>query len=129
MFSEDQSISDAPVFDEREALARTGNDRELFGEMAQMVLADLPDALEGIKNALAVHDQEALHRLTHNLKGHLSAVGCGPVVEAARDLDARARAGEIVQARTAYAVLLREVERLRAVLATWLRENRNEPEA
>ncbi len=117
------SPSAAPVFDEVEALARTGDDRDLFRELVQMILADLPDSLQQIETALARQDPEALHRATHKIKGHLSAVGCGPVVTAVRELDNHARAGDLENARLAQAELLHQLGRLRVDLDNWMREN------
>ncbi len=114
---------DSPVFDETEALARTGNDRELFGELTQMILAGLPGMLSEIESALNQQDAPRAHRAAHNLKGHLGTVGAGPVVAAAQELDASARVGDLPRARLAYSALLPEIERLRPILEAWLAAN------
>lgn len=123
MADPDSQASSGPVFDETEALARTGNDRELFRELAQMILADLPRALAEVESALAQQDAPRLHRLTHNLKGHLATVGTGPLVKAGRELDAAARAGDLEGAHQAHADLLRQLDRLRPILHEWLQNN------
>jgi HPt (histidine-containing phosphotransfer) domain-containing protein len=120
----DKPSADGAVFNEAEALARTGDDRELFRELVEMVLADLPNSLRELKVALSQQDRGKLHRLAHNLKGHLAAVGSGPVVEAIRELDAHARAGNLEGARSAHDALLKQVDRLRPELQDWLRANK-----
>jgi len=121
--SAEESPSEAPVFNEAEALARLGYDRELFRELAQMILAALPAALEEIEAALAQQDTARLRRVAHDLKGHLGSIGVGPVVLAARELEASARAGDLAQARKANAELLRHLDRLRPAVQIWIRNN------
>lgn len=123
MSSEWLPSGDSPVFNEAEGLARMGYDRELFRELMQMILDVLPESLQELDAALGQKDQARLHRVAHNLKGHLSTVGSGSVVEAANRLDAEARSGDLEKARMTHAVVLREVERLRLAMQNWLRDN------
>jgi HPt (histidine-containing phosphotransfer) domain-containing protein len=112
-------------FDLTTALARTGNDRELFGELVELVLAELPRMLGEIEAALAGPDWTRLRLFAHNLKGQLSAVSAGPVLEAAQQLESSARNPDLERARMSHAALLKGLERLRPALQEWLQENRS----
>ena len=57
------------------ALARTGGDRELLRELAEVFCADCPNMLADIRGALERRDAKALKEAAHALKGAVSVFG------------------------------------------------------
>jgi HPt (histidine-containing phosphotransfer) domain-containing protein len=68
-------LSMEAVLDVEGTLARLGGDRQLFSELAQMLLEDAPPLFDRLKDAVTARDAEQVRKHAHAIKGLL--VGCG----------------------------------------------------
>jgi PAS domain S-box-containing protein len=111
-----QEPNDA-IFDETAALSYTGGDRRLLKEVVHLFRADYPSSLRKIERALQGRDPEALRLAAHRLKGSIATVGAPAARQVAAELEETARAQDFDRARTAYAKLRDEIERLERAFA------------
>ncbi len=105
------------VFDERAALAHTGDDRELLREIVAMFRTDYPAALRRMRRAITRRDGEALRLAAHGLKGSIATVGSPAGQQAALALEQMGRQGDFAGAEDAYAGLRRLLARLERAFA------------
>jgi two-component system, sensor histidine kinase and response regulator len=98
-----------PVFDEQAALAYTGGDRRLLGEVVAMFQADAPARLRGLRRALRERDGAALRDAAHALKGALAVVGSTAGRDAAAELERAGRSGKLETAAESLAALQQQV--------------------
>jgi HPt (histidine-containing phosphotransfer) domain-containing protein len=75
-----------------------------------------PKLLSAVRDAVKRKDIDALKRAAHSLKGSMSTFAAREATEAALRLEEIARAGELVEAEDAYALLVAQVERLKQAL-------------
>jgi HPt (histidine-containing phosphotransfer) domain-containing protein len=69
-----------------------------------------------LESAMNEGDAEKLHRAAHSLKGMLGNYYAQRAFEQAKELDDRARAGALEEARKQFPELKQEVDRLRSAL-------------
>ena len=102
--------SPASVFDADRLLDRLNGDRRLMRELITIFRADAPAVIRRIKRAGSKRDAGALGQAAHALKGSLSTIGASSAQEAAAQLEAAARAGNVT--RTLIDAVLTEMSRL-----------------
>ncbi len=73
----DESAALDPVLDLEAALARLGDDEELYKEMAGYVLEDAPGLFTELQQAVQSREATAVRMKAHTLKGLVA--GCGGV--------------------------------------------------
>ena len=78
--------STGPAVDRQLALSRVGGDETLLKEIAALFLADYPNALRDLQQAIASMNAPGVERAAHGLKGSVSTFGAQSVVEAAQEL-------------------------------------------
>lgn len=105
--------------DIEEALERTGGDRELLAEVAQMCLDDLPSMIGDIRQSLSGGDAQAMRKAAHKLKGSLVALAADSASAAAHHVEMLGAEGHLDRAAEALAQLECEIERIRPVLASF----------
>ena|SRR5579864_510534 len=81
--------------DESLALSRVGGDADLLREVIELFLDDYPQAIEGIRSAVAAHDATALEHQAHSLKGSVSTFGARRAFEAALALEKQGRSKDL----------------------------------
>jgi PAS domain S-box-containing protein len=64
-----------PVLDLQEALDTTDGDVSLFRDLVLIVSTDLPERLRELQIALDTHDEEAILRVVHTIKGQAAHMG------------------------------------------------------
>jgi HPt (histidine-containing phosphotransfer) domain-containing protein len=69
-----------------------------------------------MRGAIDAGDGEALREAAHALRGAAGNFAAAPVVEAARQLELQGRTGDLHESLATYAVLTREMQRLRRAL-------------
>lgn len=109
---ETNNDSTLEVFNLEEALARVEQDRELFAELVKLFVADYPQRLVELRQALGADDSKLVERLAHTLKGAAANFAAGRVVQAALELEKIARAGDLSQAGQGIEALASEIARL-----------------
>jgi len=81
--SERSEHSDKAVFDLSKALEIVDGDSELFKELVELFLKNVPDNLAQIRHGLAKSDANVVERAAHSLKGSVSNFAATRAFEAA----------------------------------------------
>lgn len=105
------------VVDQKGAMERLDNDRELWDEIRAIWIEDAPAMLQVVRDALAASSQDGLRRAAHALKGASANVGATRVAEAARILENEATSSSWESLAAGVAVLDSEVDRAMQALA------------
>ena len=66
---EENSVQQEESIDRASLLERVEGDQELLGEMIQLFVADAPQLLDAMRNALRQGDMVLLERSAHSMKG------------------------------------------------------------
>ena len=109
-------VAGRAAFDERFTRARLGDNAQLFAKLVRLFLGDSPARMRAMRRAINTGDGEALREAAHALKGAAANFAAAPVVEAARRLEFQGTNGDLHESVATYAVLTREMPRLRRAL-------------
>ena len=82
---------------------------DLFVEISEMMLAELPELMGQIESHAAEGDLSELSRTAHRLKGNFGIVAAEQAQAAAKDLEDSARAGDAAAASSAKTALVAAV--------------------
>jgi PAS domain S-box-containing protein len=104
--------SGAPIIDREELLARVDGDAALLQDIVSLFLADLPEALAAIREAVESKNAMSLAKLAHSLKGSASNFSAHAVTHALLRLETLAREGDFAQGPAALKGLEVAVEQL-----------------
>jgi CheY-like chemotaxis protein len=105
-------VARPPACDRRSALARLGDDEELYMDVVSVFCADAPRMLEEITHAVNTSDSAALQRTAHSLKGAAGYVGGNPAADIALRLEQMGQSGDLALADSAVRELANEIDRL-----------------
>ena len=111
------------VLDMDSMLSHVGGDTELLREIAGVFLEVGPGFMQELRQAIEAGDAGRIENTAHTLKGSISNFTAGKAFQAAYDLEKKGRAGEINATWEGYAVLEREIGRLRASLEAYIKES------
>jgi CheY-like chemotaxis protein/HPt (histidine-containing phosphotransfer) domain-containing protein len=111
------------LIDEKTLLARLNGDRALLGELIAVFQSDCPRMLDAVHRAVEAGDAAALQVAAHQLKGSVANFSAKTVFEAALRLEHMARQHDLTGGPEAYAVLDKEIGRLRRALKDLERRN------
>jgi HPt (histidine-containing phosphotransfer) domain-containing protein len=105
-----------PILDVDGTLARFGGDKDLFFEMAGMLLEDAPGLVKELGRAIESKNPHDVRMVAHALKGLL--LGCGGVRAAhvAQVLENAGHSSDLQQALSQFATLQDEFEQLKRAL-------------
>ncbi|MCC3750814.1 MAG: Hpt domain-containing protein [Halorhodospira halophila] len=109
-------MSDHPVIDLEELLDNLGRDEQLADMLLERMQEDLPSRLAALREALEQGDPQAVHAISHPVKGALASVRAVEARECARRLDDAARTGDLQTAWGCLPELERAAERLEAAI-------------
>jgi len=104
------------ILDRKTLWERVAGDADLLREIVELFLADCPDRLMELHEALTHQDCATLARAAHRLKGALGNISANHALAAVRRVEASARAGDIHAATEAVARLEDELARLTSLL-------------
>jgi len=110
------ATEDDRVFNLNSALARLGNDRNLFADLVTFFLEDAPELLGAIRTGLDNGNAKDVMRASHSLKGLLSSFDAHQAVSMAARIENAAREADLVSACEALPQLEDEVTRLQGLL-------------
>ena len=108
--------------DRAAVLTLAGQDEEFVSEIIQTFLEEAPRQLGEIDRALADGDAPRLQRAAHKFKGTAMLFSARSTVEAARELEERCEASDLIGAQEEHRRLHEETARLRESLLRWNRE-------
>jgi two-component system sensor histidine kinase/response regulator len=103
-------------------LDRVEGDQELLAEIIQVFLADAPQLLVAMQNALQQGDMILLERTAHSMKGAAGNMSALAAVNAASELEQSAKKKDAESSKSSLAALQGAVERLLPVLADLCQE-------
>ena len=109
-------VVDSPLADFDYAAAVAAMDAEIVEVITPAFLEHFPKDCAQLRAGLAAGDADMVMRVTHSMRGSLSAFGADPATRRAKELEALARAGDLREAATLARYLFAEVERLLKVL-------------
>jgi CheY-like chemotaxis protein len=122
---ESRKTPDTPLFDREALLKAFDNDWDFLMEVVDMFVADCPQMMTDIKQAIDHQDASKLERTAHALKGMLGNFQVGASVEKAFALEKSGRSETFGDAATTYASLAEELARLEKVLVNMSQEKSN----
>ena len=105
------------AFDMAAALARFGDDEELFAELADLFVADSPQLLHDIWEAVSRGDHEGLERAAHTLKGSVAAFAAERARQLTSSLESMGRSGNLAEADVTMRALEEEVELVKSAIS------------
>jgi CheY-like chemotaxis protein/HPt (histidine-containing phosphotransfer) domain-containing protein len=108
--------ADPPLADFDYAAAMAAMDAELVEVIIPAFLEHFPKDCAQLRAGLAAGDADMVMRVSHSMRGSLSAFGADPATRRAKELEALARAGDLREADALAQHLFAEVERLLKVL-------------
>ncbi|MCD6298639.1 MAG: response regulator, partial [Deltaproteobacteria bacterium] len=114
------------VLDMSKAMEVVAGNRELFQEIADMFIENLPGYLAEIKEAISKSDADALDRSAHSLKGSVGNFGAKRAFEAAYRLEKLGKDGKMGNAENEFSTLEKELTALEAEMKRVLGEMKNE---
>ena len=112
--------SEPGVLDEEAALDRAGGDRELLQDLVELYLREAPRLLQDVQKAVARSDPAQLKIAAHSLKGAVDNFAAKDAFAAALRLEILGRNGNLAGAEEAFAILEREMDRLKLALSQLL---------
>jgi len=124
---EEPSVSEnaQPVFDKDALLKAFDNDWDFLKEVIDMFVADYPEMLKNIQDAIQTSDALALQRTAHALKGMLGNFQVETAAQKAYDLEKMGSEGTLEQAADIYAQLSAELDSLERMFLDMSRETTN----
>ena len=114
-----------PLFDKEALLKAFDNDWDFFMEVVDMFVADYPQMMADIKQAIDHQDAPKLERTAHALKGMLGNFQVEPSVEKAFALEKLGRSQTFDSAAATYDSLADDLARLEEVFVKMSQENSN----
>lgn len=105
-----------PVFRLNEALARVDDDRETLQMMIELFMEHGPKDLADARAALDAGNATGVARSSHRLKGALLQFCAPAALQACKELEESAKAGNLAHGGQRYATLEQEFQRLLAAL-------------
>jgi len=111
-----------PVIDHATLLEELGGDADLLKEITGLFLETGPEQLQGVRDAAAAGDANALSRHAHTLKGALAQLHAAAAAAAARDVEEPARHGQAAAAIAAVPKLEAEFSAVQRALEALLRK-------
>lgn len=106
------------MLDRKLAMDRVGGDEILLKEVARLFLDDCPRALHNLNDAIAAGDAKRLEREAHSLKGAVATFGADPVTQAASELEALGKQGDLQAASVGLQRLQEALDILKPELST-----------
>ena len=100
----------------KKAMEIVDGDVVLLAKLSQLLLNQIDADLPAMRVHINAHDCGALHVVTHRLKGSLGSLAATSAYEVCDRLDGLARLAISDSLANTFAVLEREIERLRPVL-------------
>lgn len=110
------------VLDGAALLARVDGDRLFLKELIELFIADCPEQMAAIQDAIARVDADGLQRTSHSLRGSVSNFFAPAAVEAALHLETRGRTGDLAGVEKEYGDLENAIYDFRRALDSLIDE-------
>jgi two-component system, sensor histidine kinase and response regulator len=93
------------AWDMGKTLEQLGGDEELFREVIEIFLDDVPKHMTSMRQAIEDGDGEAIERTAHTLKGELGYLGISEISRKAREMEAFGQKSDLLLAAGLYTTL------------------------
>ncbi len=93
----DAVVSSGNIFDKSALLEKLGNDEEVYTEVIQLFLEDIPLKIEQLQEAFANNDTAVVKREAHTIKGAAGNVGALALQETANQIENAVRENQGTQ--------------------------------
>lgn len=113
------------IFSREKFVERMFGDEAFARRIACSALRDLEHNFEGLKDALRDDDDSQILFFLHGIKGVAGNAHCDALFELSRELELKARAGEMTECLAAMDELLELVEETRKALEAYLNAHDN----
>ena len=120
---ENKPPGNAAAFDPTMVLRRIGADMQLFAELVEMFVEDVPPLFDDIRLALAGADQQRLVLAAHTLCGAIGNFTVDGPYELAKRVEALGRANDFASVRQNLDALVNRVAELTASLKQCVRQS------
>ena len=100
------------IFDKQQALEQAGDDPALAKDLLQMLLAELPELLVKLKDALADNDHTALWDHAHKIHGSTAYCGVPALKAAAYSMEQLIKDEMVAEYFAGVEIIDAEIERL-----------------
>jgi HPt (histidine-containing phosphotransfer) domain-containing protein len=110
----------ALLLDSHAILASFGGQWTLLKEIAEMTLADGPERIEEIENAIAKREAKAIQHPAHQLRGSVGMFHAAMLTEILRRLEKSGREGNLSGAERDLPGLRTEFHRFSIALRSWI---------
>jgi len=90
---------------------------DVLAQVLSLFLEEAPRRIERIRVALQTRDASEMHRAAHSMKGSAGNIGAMDLLDICREVDDRARVGDLAGAGLMLDGLTREYERVEAEIA------------
>jgi HPt (histidine-containing phosphotransfer) domain-containing protein len=109
-----------PVFDRAEMMENFAGDAELFVQIAEIFLDEVPQQLAALQAAQDSGDLETLRAAAHKLKGSVATFAAKDALTAAKTLEQACKDGDTGQVPALASTVRTETARLTTALRTEL---------
>jgi two-component system, sensor histidine kinase and response regulator len=112
-------FEDGEILNKTAALECVEGDTELLGELVELFLQDYPQLLDSLRDAIGENDSTTVKRAAHTIKGALLNFGAKRAADAALELEAAGKQGDLCDARSLCERLESQLNAIRPTLAGW----------
>lgn len=102
------------VLDVKTVLEEMGGDKDIYSEVLEVFLEDIPGILENLEKSIKEYAIEDTHRHAHSIKGAARTVGAMIMFETARQFEEEAKAGDLSKAEFYLLQLDKEFKQVQA---------------
>lgn len=103
---------------------RLDGDFDLFKELAQLLITDLPKLLSAIEEAITSGNIEKIGKSAHTIKGAVSNFSADRAYQAALALEKIGKNNELEKADASFRELLKEIDSMKEALSQLIAENK-----
>ncbi len=116
-FTRNEPVATEPPVNLRDALEIVGGDVDILREAAAMALAEIPEQIQLLQEAVARQDAKGVEAKAHRLKGLMGNLGGNGAGQVAQRLETMGERGDVSNGHTDLTTLQSEVARVSAFYA------------
>jgi HPt (histidine-containing phosphotransfer) domain-containing protein len=83
------------IFDPNEILEQIGGEKELLREIIKIFIDTYPEDLKTLQNSILEKEPESIRKAAHRIKGSVSNFGQYEAFKSAKEIECKAREGEL----------------------------------
>jgi len=115
------------IWDQYELLGRVAGKEELLFKLIHLFLAQIPDTLLALKEAIHANEPHKAAETAHNLKGSAGNLSARTLMNLAKELEAASHEHDFDKMTMLWPTILEHSEQLQALLKTYIEQNESTP--